>query len=69
VDADAKGAEVRFELAKTQTATSWAMLLDLGAVVGGVGVAGGKTEFLLFGARPWFQERTAWLEAEGRRSE
>jgi hypothetical protein len=69
VDADAKGAEVHFELEKTQTATSWAMLLDLGAVVGGVGVADGKTQVLLFGARPWFQERTAWLEAEGLRNE
>jgi hypothetical protein len=69
VDADAKGADVRFELAKTQATTSWAMLLDLGAVVGGVGVAGGKTEVLLFGARPWFEQRTAWLEAEGLRNE
>jgi hypothetical protein len=69
VDADAKGAEVHFELARTPTDTSWAMLLDLGAVVGGVGVAAGKTEFLLFGARPWFQQRTASLEAEGLRNE
>jgi hypothetical protein len=69
VDADASGAEVHFELEKTKAATTWAMLLDLGAVVGGVGVADGKTQVLLFGARPWFQERTAWLEAEGLRNE
>ncbi len=69
VDADAKGATVRFELERTAAATNWAMLLDLGAVVGGIGVDGGKTQVLLFGARPWFEQRTAWLEAEGLRNE
>jgi hypothetical protein len=69
VKADAEGADVRFELAKTPATTGWAMLLDLGALVGGVGVADGKTQVLLFGARPWFQERTARLQSEGRRNE
>ena len=36
---------------------------DLGVALVGVDVANGHTQVLLFGARPWFQEKVAALEA------
>jgi hypothetical protein len=69
VQADSKGADVRFELSKIRAAVSWAMLLDLGAVVMGVDVAQGKTAVLLFGARPWFDRRALSLGAAERQHE
>ena len=47
-----RGAEVGFELSKIRADKDWALLLDIGAVVAGVDVANGKTQVLLFGARP-----------------
>jgi len=69
VQAHAEGAEVGFELSKIREDKDWALLLDVGAVVAGVDVANGKTQVLLFGARPWFQQKAAWLQAAEQRSE
>lgn len=69
VQAHAEGANVDFELGKIRADTEWVLLLDLGAPVAGVDVASGKTQVVLFGARPWFQRRAAALEAAERRSE
>jgi hypothetical protein len=69
VQADSRGADVRFELSKIQTVVSWAMLLDLGVVVMGVDVVHGKTDVLLFGARPWFDRRALSLGAAERQHE
>ncbi len=69
VQAESKGADVRFELSKIQAAVSWAMLLDLGVVVMGVDVVHGKTDVLLFGARPWFASRALSLGAAERQHE
>jgi hypothetical protein len=32
-------------------------------------VANGKTQLLLFGARPWFQQKQAWLQQVELRNE
>jgi hypothetical protein len=69
VQAHAEGAEVGFELSKIREDKDWALLLDVGAVVAGVDVANGKTQVLFFGARPWFQQKAAWLQAAEQRSE
>ena len=64
VEAHAKGADLGFEFGKIRQATKeWALLLDLGVALVGVDVANGHTQVLLFGARPWFQEKVAALEA------
>jgi hypothetical protein len=65
VQAHAEGADVGFELSKIREDKDWALLLDIGAVV----VANGKTQLLLFGARPWFQQKQAWLQQVELRNE
>jgi hypothetical protein len=69
LQAHAQGADVGFELSKIRANKDWALLLDIGAVVAGVDVANGKTQLLLFGARPWFQQKAAWLQAVEQRNE
>ena len=70
VRAHAEGADAAFEFGKIRKdRKEWALLLDLGVALAGVDVADGKTQVLLFGARPWFQEKAASLEALERRSE
>lgn len=63
VSAHAQGADVDFELGKIRGATKeWVMLLDIGAALVGVDVTDGRTQVLLFGARPWFHAKVASLE-------
>jgi hypothetical protein len=69
VQAHADGADVGFELSKIREDKDWALLLDLGAVVAGVDVANGKTQVLLFGARPWFRQKVAWLQTVEQRNQ
>ena len=63
VQAHARGADVGFEMSNIGTDKEWALLLDLGAVVAGIGNDDGSTQVLLFGARPWFRQRTESLQA------
>jgi hypothetical protein len=69
MQAHAEGADVGFELSSIRADRDWALLLDLGAVVAGVDVANGKSQVLLFGARPWFQRKAASLQAAEQRNE
>jgi hypothetical protein len=69
VQAHARGADVGFEMSTIGADKEWALLLDLGAVVAGIGNDDGSTQVLLFGARPWFQQRTESLQALERRGE
>ena len=69
VTAHAAGVDLGFELAELGADREWALLLDVGAVVAGVDVAAGQTDVLLFGARPWFEKKTASLRALERRYE
>jgi hypothetical protein len=69
VQARARGADVGFEMSTIGADKEWALLLDLGAVVAGIGDDDGTTQVLLFGARPWFQQRTESLQALEQRGE
>jgi hypothetical protein len=70
VEAHAKGADADFELGQVRSERKeWALLLDLGIARAGVDVADGRTQVLLFGARPWFASKVASLQAAERRSE
>ena len=63
VQAHARGADVGYEMSTIGAHKEWALLLDLGAVVAGIGNDDGSTQVLLFGARPWFRQRTESLHA------
>ncbi len=69
VTARAAGIDLGFELAELGTEREWALLLDVGVVCAGVDVSGDQTDVLLFGARPWFEKKTASLRAIERRYE
>lgn len=69
VTARAAGIDLGFELAELGTEREWALLLDVGAVCAGVDVSGDQTDVLLFGAKPWFEKKTASLRAVERRYE
>jgi hypothetical protein len=47
----------------------WALLLDVGAICARIDVSGSQTDVLLFGAKPWFEKKSAWLRAVERRYE
>jgi hypothetical protein len=65
VTARGAGFDAGFAFLASKSETQWALLLDLGLVVAGVQSDQGKTGVVLFGARPWFAERTARLRASG----
>ncbi len=69
VSAHAAGIDLGFELAELGAEREWALLLDVGAVVAGVDMTAGQTDVLLFGAKPWFERKTASLRAVERRYE
>lgn len=69
VTAHATGIDVGFELAELGAEQEWALLLDVGAVCAGIDVSGSQTDVLLFGARPWFEKKSASLRAVERRYE
>ncbi len=65
VTARGAGFDAGFAFLEKKSETQWVLLLDLGLVVAGVQSEQGKTGVVLFGARPWFAERTARLRASG----
>jgi hypothetical protein len=69
VTARAAGIDLGFELAELGAEREWALLLDVGVVCAGVDVSGDQTDVLLFGAKPWFEKKTASLRAVERRYE
>ena len=69
VTAHAAGIDLGFELAELGTEEEWALLLDVGVVCAGIDVGGGQTDVLLFGAKPWFERKSASLRAVERRYE
>jgi hypothetical protein len=70
VNAHARGVDVALELAKIRgRPQEWALLVDLGIALAGIDVTEGRTQVLLFGARPWFQAKVAALEALEHRGE
>jgi len=69
VNARGAGVDLGFEFAKLGGEKEWALLVDIGLLTAGVDTANGKTDVLLFGARPWFREKTASLRALERRYE
>ncbi len=69
VTARAAGIDLGFELAQLGPAQEWALLVDVGAVTAGIDVSDHQTDVLLFGAKPWFEKKTASLRAVERRYE
>jgi hypothetical protein len=54
---------VRLEYAKREPTTDWAVLVETGAIHAGFSGGEGGTQFVLFGARPWFEERVAAIRS------
>lgn len=70
VTARSAGIDLGFELAQLGTEQEWALLLDVGAVSAGIDASSNSaTDVLLFGAKPWFEKKTASLRAVERRYE
>ncbi len=69
VTARADGVDLGFELAELGSEREWALLVDVGLVSAGIDVANDKTDVLLFGAKSWFEKKTASLRAVEQRYE
>jgi hypothetical protein len=70
VTARAAGIDLGFELAELGNEQELALLLDVGVVSAGIDVSShSKMDVLLFGAKPWFEKKTASLRAVERRYE
>jgi hypothetical protein len=69
VSAHATGIDLGFELARLGAEKEWALLVDVGPVCAGIDVSGSQTDVLLFGAKPWFEKKTASLRGVERRYE
>ena len=69
VSAHAAGIDLGFELARLGAEKEWALLVDVGPVCAGIDVSGSQTDVLLFGAKPWFEKKTASLRGVERRYE
>jgi hypothetical protein len=54
---------VEFEYAKRNRTAEWAVLVEAGMIHAGFHGGEGGTQFVLLGARPWFEEKVATLRA------
>ncbi len=69
ITAHADGVDLGFELAELGAEREWALFVDVGVASAGIDVANGRTDVLLFGAKSWFEKKTASLRAVEQRYE